>query len=80
MVVKLIKEAEETFATYLTIRNFQWASPTVREVFMENLKSLENVQEIKECIKTLQEYFLFVEHASNGIDVENRQNYQESDD
>ncbi len=30
----MIKETEETFTTYLTIKEYQWASVPIREMFM----------------------------------------------
>ena len=33
----IVKELEETFTTYLVVKQYQWASETYRELFMKQL-------------------------------------------
>lgn len=58
-VLKLICETEATFSVYLSLRQFQWAAPSVRELFMAQLAAITDLQLLKEQMRSMQESFLF---------------------
>ena len=58
-VLEMIKEVEETFTTYLVVKQCQWSNQKVREMFMEQFMVNTDLQVLKENIKSLQESFLF---------------------
>ena len=50
----MIKETEATFSVYLSLKQYQWASPTVRELFMAQFMEITDLHILKEQIKVLQ--------------------------
>ena len=36
-IIRIVKELEETFTTYLVVKQYQWASQTYRDLFMKQL-------------------------------------------
>jgi virulence-associated protein VapD len=63
-VLRLIRETEATFSVYLSLRQFQWAAPSVRELFMAQLSATTDLQLLKEQLRSIQESFLFAEYSS----------------
>ena len=59
----MIKETEDSFTTYLTVKQYQWASETYREMFIKQLTDVTDPYILKETLKTLQESFLFAEYV-----------------
>jgi hypothetical protein len=62
-IIEMVEEIEGTFTAYLTVKQYQWSSPTYREIFMKQLTEITNLHILKEHIKALQESFLFAEYA-----------------
>lgn len=46
------------------MRQFQWAAPTVRELFMAQLETVTDLHILKEQLRSLQESFLFAEYST----------------
>ena len=60
-IVNDIMDLEEKFNTYLTIKSCRWTSEQKREEFRFGFPYIDDVQAMKEAVKSLQESFLFVE-------------------
>jgi len=55
----MVKDTESTFSVYLSLRQFQWAAPNVRDLFMGQLAATTDLHLLKEQLRSLQESFLF---------------------
>jgi hypothetical protein len=66
-ILDMVRETEDTFSTYLSLRQCQWAAPATRELFIQQFMSITDLQILKEQLRSLQENFLFAEYANNDI-------------
>jgi hypothetical protein len=60
----MVRDTESTFSVYLSLRQFQWAAPNVRDLFMAQLAATTDLHLLKEQLRSLQESFLFAETVS----------------
>jgi hypothetical protein len=61
----MVRETEDSFSTYLVLRECQWAAPATRELFMQQFLAIDDLQILKEQLRSLQENFLFAEYANS---------------